>query len=352
MEKPDFDNLQQILDYILEMDDPQERRKSQSILQSDPQAKELAESLRRTLKPLDDWQEESVPVGLADRTMNLIGQHDQAQQMAQASAAIADRRKLDRRSTTTHSRLRWVMGNLRDLLAVAACLMFVVLATRPGIRQARQLSQRHACAANMQQVGAALDQYANDHDGLLPHVKYQPGSVWWGVGKNDQSNPSNTRNVFLLVKNGYLPADVFICPSSSKKPRIRIKVDSETLKAMQDFAGREHVNYSFRLMFHGQRQPTDNSSQSVVMTDQNPIFADFDCDNQTELDLSSEPSLLQVNSPNHNGMGQNALYDDGSVRFSTSRYLGTVLDDIFTIRNTARYRGNEQPEPDDTFIAP
>ena len=88
------------------------------------------------------------------------------------------------------------------------------------------------------------------------------------------------------------------------------------------------------------------------MADKNPLFAEFDAEKQSELDLSAAPALLQANSPNHGAGGQNVLFNDGSVRFSESRYLGPALDDIFTIKNTSRYYGNELPQDDDIFIAP
>ena len=123
---------------------------------------------------------------------------------------------------------------------------------------------------------------------------------------------------------------------------------------MEDFGSHKHVSYSFRLLFAPEKLRLDKSENMVIMADQNPLFSEFDANKKNELDLVANPSLLQINSPNHNWKGQHVLYLDGRVIFNDARHLqvGSDLDDIFTIKNTKCYRGVERPQPGDIFIAP
>ena len=78
MKKQDLDKLQRLLDYNFNLDDPQQRRRTEEMLAHDEQAQTLNVSLRSVLDPLQSWPEEPAPPGLAERTMKLIAQHQQA----------------------------------------------------------------------------------------------------------------------------------------------------------------------------------------------------------------------------------------------------------------------------------
>ncbi|MCK4629306.1 MAG: hypothetical protein KAT56_09900 [Sedimentisphaerales bacterium] len=350
MKKPELDKLQRLLDYHFQLDSPLQRRQTEELLARDETAKRLDESLRRAFSPLAGWQDELVPEGLADQALKLIEQHKQAQNMAETTAAIAAQRQKSR--TVSYGRVRWVLGNLRDLITVAACVMLVVMFSRPMFRQARMVSQRQSCASQMRQIGTAQAQYAADNQGFLPYQKSPPGAFWWQVAQEDSHSYSNTRNDFLLVKQGYLPLKVFICPGSPRKPRVRITLTPEMLQKRCDFPCRKHISYSSRLRLEKVRLYGDSPSRMLIMADSNPLFARFDCKKDNEVDLSANPSLLQVNSPNHSGKGQNVLYGDGRIQFHTSRYLGPSMDDMYTIKDIPCYSGRERPGGDDVFTAP
>jgi len=350
LKKPELDKLQRLLDYHFQLDSPLQRRQTEELLARDKTVQRLDESLRRAFSPLAGWQDEPVPEGLADQALKLIEQHKQAQDMAETTATIASQRQKNR--AANHSKVRWVLGNLRDLIAVAACVMLVVMFSRPMFRNARTISQRSNCASQMRQIGTAQAQYAADHQGFLSYQKAPPGALWWQVAQEDSHSHSNTRNDFLLVKQGYLPLKVFICPGSPRKPRIRITLTPEMLQKRYDFPCREYISYSSRLRLEKVRLYVDNPSRMLIMADSNPLFARFDCKKDDEVDLSANPSLLQVNSPNHGGKGQNVLYGDGRIQFHTSRYLGPSMDDMYTIKDMPCYSGRERPSGDDIFTAP
>ena len=343
------DNLQRLLDYNLGLDDASGRRQTERRLGEDAELSKLNEVLKGSLAPLASWADEEAPAGLADRTLAMVAQRGSTEKALAAMAARRPGSETDKSA----SRTRWVLSNLRDLVAVAACLALVFMVWQPGVRQARQRSQQLACASQLRMTGQGLAEYSGDHDGWLPYVAQKPNTAWWYGAQPGQSSGSNTRNVYLLVKGGYRPVDAFGCPSVAA--RRRVAVSPEMLRQMQDFARRDDVNYSFRLMVDQLSRRLDGTVDAPLMTDQNPLFAPghFDSSRQSELDLASNSFLLKSNSPNHGQRGQNVLYNSGAVQFIDNRFMGPGQDDIFTIQSTTRYRGTERPKSaNDVFIAP
>jgi len=356
MDKPAPDNLQRLLDYHLNLDDPDQRRQTQELISSDQQVRSLSDTLSRTLKPLSSWSDAPAPLGLAQRTMQFINQHEQVRVIAEASAALAGHRDAPKATSMPSSykenRTRWILGNLRDLVTAAACILLVVMVSRPVSHRMRQLNQQVACASNMKSIGTAFNQYALDYQGYLPFVEYQPGAFWWSIGKADKKNAPNTRNVYLLIRQNYVSPEAFLCPGSPQQPSLRLMNDPESLKKRQDFPNRKHIHYSFKLILDKIRLDSDRSLQMGIMGDLNPHFTDFDGTNKHILDLAADPSLLQKNSPNHGGTGQNLLYPDGRVSFYKARHLAPNLDDIYTMKGIYRYKGNERPDSNDILLAP
>jgi len=351
MSESDKDKLQRLLDYHLKLDEPAERLETQRLLVEDGELRWLQEALEGMLRPLASWAEEAPPQDLAGRTLERIGRH------VGAARATRGEARQDRRGAGAQA--RWVLGNLRDLAAVAASVLLIVSAFRPALWRMRQTAQEQACALQMHQAGLGMAQYAQDYAGVLPYVPRPAGAKWWYAGGAAGEGGSNTRNLFLLVKGGYAPAQVFVCPGTQGGAvRVRIRLDPQVLEAMQDFASRAQVSYSLRLRKGGPPLRGSEGGTVPVLSDQNPLFAGFDAHGQRELNVASHPDLLQGNSPNHAGLGQNLLYGDGAVRFSPQRWVGPGQDDIFTIQSETGgalgvYRGNELPRSDDdSFIAP
>ncbi len=343
MKDRQLEKLQQLIDFHFNLDT------IQADIADDAQLRQIDNALAKLAASLDDI--EDTPEDLTGKTLAFIKHYEQSRAVEnKRSVKFAEALHTHRES----SRLRWILGNFRDLATIAAGVILVFLVSQPGLQVARDIAEKHACTLQMRQVGQALQHYARDNNDLLPQVYHQPGAKWWHVGSQDEGKTSNTRNFFLLVKNGYLSAKNFICPAANSDGKIRLDFSPEQLLRLRDFPDRQSVNYSFRLV-----QPNEGLNMGLgrkngpLMTDQNPLFADFDAFFSEQLDLNENPELLKANSPNHNGKGQNVLFDDGHVDFATSRRWGFGLDDMFTIENTTRYEGTETPtEEVDAFIAP
>jgi len=348
MGKTEPDNLQRLLDYHLHLDDPEKHRETQRLLVADTELQELDVAVRRSLAPLGNLQDEEPPVGLATRTLQLVSQHRQAQQLAEASVDIVSGGSPRDRT----SRMKWVISNFRDVIAIAASIMLVFVLMKPGLQRARQISQEHACASQFRSIGFGLAQYAQQEQGRMPYVERPQGAKWLDVGKQGDKHYSNTRNAFLLVKLGYVSVDKFLCPGVDTPTDVkwRVTLDPQDLKNLQDFADRHHVNYSFFLVLNNQSFYAKQSENIPIGSDQNPIFADYDSQRQSILDLSVRQDLLSSNSPNHAGRGQNLLYGDGHIRFSPVRHVGVSGDDIFTLENILQYDGDEQPRTESDIL--
>ena len=89
------------------------------------------------------------------------------------------------------------------------------------------------------------------------------------------------------------------------------------------------------------------------MADLSPVFEQLPNDYSRGLCKPVCDKMMKLNSVNHQRVGQNLLFCDGSVRFSRERGVGLNADDIFTLRDKKVYYGSEVPTcTTDTFLAP
>lgn len=322
------------------------------LIKSDEQARAIYEGLHRTFSRLDCY-DVNIPVGLADRTINHVNVSISDIYEDARSPSHTPEVTLHQQEYTRESRLMWVLGNFRDLFAVAACLFLVFLVGKPGLDYSRELSRQIQCKSQMAEMGSAFASYASDNEGQMPQVPQNEGGKWWNIGEEDPDGGSNTRHVYKMVRDGYIGPDRFLCPSKTDNSDIYAQVMAMTetqTRSFSDFQSKDHVNYSFKLIIPGQSQW--GQRREAVAADKNPIFAEFDSKLHNVVSVPEGSMLRTVNSMNHNSGGQVVLFSDGSVLFMKDRYFGLQKDDIFTIRKAVEYFGTETPEKDDTFIAP
>jgi hypothetical protein len=248
-------------------------------------------------------------------------------------------------------------GRLRpvfETLAAAAAVLLVAGMLFPSFGSMRQHSRKMACSRNLGQVGSAFASFFKDQNASsAAECKIPDGNPWWKIGYEGPESHSNSRYVWQLVKQGYVPADVFVC--KGRNGAVPLQMTHETAR-LQDFPSRCNLSYSFVIFSQGSFSPA-RSGRRVLAGDLNPVFEKIPCQqsiyqklNEFEKVLLNE-QLRQMMSGNHAGRGQNLLYTDGSVQFVKTRVVNG--DDIFTVKGVDSYTGREVPVDErDTFLAP
>ncbi|MBI4026435.1 MAG: prepilin-type N-terminal cleavage/methylation domain-containing protein [Verrucomicrobia bacterium] len=109
---------------------------------------------------------------------------------------------------------------LIELLVVIAILAILAALLSPGLRSAKDTSQRVKCVSNLRQVSLAISLYADDNDGWAP----DDATDYYSIGFN------YTGWANLLAIKGYVPGgqksnlqpprDIFVCPSQ-KNPELQ-----------------------------------------------------------------------------------------------------------------------------------
>lgn len=232
---------------------------------------------------------------------------------------------------------------LRDLVAAAAIFIVSISVVWPAIVSARESSRRAECEAGMMSAGLGFGSYAGANRGELPRSSRSlagmaPGVQWWVVGDPRQSHSAN---LFTLVVSGYATLNDLACAGNPLAP-VNLDVSS-----MQDWRRAEEVSYSYQL-FNARTPQWDMRSRVVVLTDRSPAI---------DRVRRGEPIDPTERSHNHRAMGQNVLFNDGSVQWMTSPDLANG-DNLWTPRSWSRLnsptlRSSDRPADDtDAFVGP
>ena len=348
-----------VLDFYFRCGADEQIYAGRDLIAANPTAAKLYADLEATLKPLDSIKYEPCPENLFELTIAKLKLG--AQNIAQTQTT-EEQTEIEQTEPTQQTVLHKLLlqqaekakpahwPELARRLATAAVFMVVGTALLTGYNALTHYANRIRCQDRLgNEIYTAMTQYAADHDGQLPAVAMASGQPWSKVGYQGQENCSNTRHLWLLVKNGYLNPQAFVCPSEKKN---RVNLTEDQIAALNDFPDRKNVTYSLRLICD---QPVtfDLIKSKVLISDLNPLFEKLPADFNVPLNIKLDPKLLTRNSPNHRGKGQNVLFGDGSVHFMPTRKIGLENDDIFTLRNTEVYQGIETPAcANDAFLAP
>jgi hypothetical protein len=226
----------------------------------------------------------------------------------------------------------------RELLAMAAGILILFAVLVPKLHHVRQVASEYQCASTLRGLGMGFLSYGRDHGNHLPYVPNQPGAPWWKIGNDSSENTSNTRNVFLLVRGGYVDLGDFLCPAVELERKIPDRHDP----VWNDFPARHLIHFSFQNMFGPKRPTLNHNPQMVILADRNPYVKP-----------GKMPIRIvdQKNSPNHNSRGQNVLHIGGHVKWFT---VSIVRRNDCMWRGASReLTGHEVPESiDDVFLVP
>jgi anti-sigma-K factor RskA len=343
MKKLNRDELELIFDYCLGVATSEDLEKTRELIASNPEAADFVSKVQEAVRPLDEWTVEPCPEYLVEKTIEhvnevALGGQEKLGELLAAEGA---------RSTGIRSTV-WV--NIGRRLAMAAAFMIVGSIVLSTMRYMRHEAWRTQCAAQLAGIAQGISNYSADHQGRMPAVAISAGSPWWKVGDPGKENVSNTRHIWLLIKNGYSNPNDFVCPGA-KTSQLE-PITAEQAAQLRDFPNRKYISYSLRLIYD---QPPSLSAfgRRLIISDMNPLFENLPADFGKPLKVELDDRLLKVNSINHRRKGQNVLFCDGAVKFVKTRRVGANNDDIFTLRGKRFYKGNEVPTCEtDNFLAP
>ena len=311
-----------LLGYLLGALDESEREDVERQLTMHPDWQRELQSLMTGLEPLaESYRDLDPPHGLADRTCALI-----AERCEQARVAPAQRFRQPPVRYAMRRANRWTMA---DVVVVAGICLAAAFLFFPAVAQSRYQSRLMACQNNLRHLGISLVDYSEKKGaGYFPEIPTNGHRAVAGIYAP------------MLIDAGYLTdPNRVICPGSLlgrnrgqwQLPTLRDidQATGPTLLVLQQSAGGAY-GYSLGVVVDGKHRAPKNQGRThfALMSDA-PTF--WTMDHHTS---------------NHEGHGQNILYEDGHVEFVTKYVL---LDHPFENRRGSMEAGMDA---NDAVIAP
>jgi len=246
---------------------------------------------------------------------------------------------------------------LVELLVVIGIIALLISILLPALNAAKERANRVKCGSNLKQIGMGLLLYSNDNKNVYPRgkVTVNPGSLKAFQPTNPPPTLTDpfataaptddvTLALFLLVRNADLNPEVFICPSSNQE-KDTLGGLSATMRI--NFATQNNLSYSVTNPYpndtsigRGYKFNSNIQADFAIAADRN----DGDITGTIPNSNSSAADQKKANSMNHEGEGQNVLYNDGHVEWQTTAFVGANKDCINgpavtqTVNNTRQQR--------------
>lgn len=338
-----------LLDFHLDRIEPEDREWLTAQLRRDAELRAANDRLCRLLQPLDLWTLPPAPANLADRIIRNIERSKQEALTTTSIEQPAGHKPIftlvgmdSAEPVERDSGARSWFFSMRELIAVAACIVMVFSVMVPGMR-AR--SHKAMCQAGFHSIGQGLGMYGDVATASLPFADIFSRAPWLPSRSASAQQPtahqSNSRHSYLLLKYGFVPSPhVFVCPASPDgRP-----MDPAAVASRNDFDGAYNNSYD-ALNMAGDNPPVRPSRQLVYLSDRSPIFLNG------WFNEAVDPAT--TNSPTHGGKGQNVLRIDGSAEWTETPIYGPEKDNLWLQGERRRYDGTEtSDDADDTFLIP
>ncbi len=254
-------------------------------------------------------------------------------------------------------RIGFTLVELMVVIAIVAVLIAILL---PALSGVREQAYRVQCASNLRQIGAAMHVYASDNKNQYPRTLYVDGSIAYFF--NDEARPDPftgpnlyandvTAGMFLLVRYRMLKLQNFLCPSGGQElDRVFSASGPEIPPTQRSNFKRTHpgsgtLSYAFAnqyppVAFPYADQRLYEFKHSPTAPAQNAIAADrndgIDRYRTTNPDATRE-DIKAMNSRNHRSEGQNVLFNDGSVQWCKTPFVGFARDNIYTTNGSSQW---------------
>jgi len=252
---------------------------------------------------------------------------------------------------------------LVELLVVISIIALLVSILMPSLSRAQELARRVNCAANLKNIGTALQMYtAETTSGNWPWMD-NSGSWQDDTGTNKETAPSDsvahsiTALPFLLVRDGQ-DAKLFICPSDKGVLEDKETMHDESGKKVYnwDFSEDKNISYSYQapLVIGGNYKSGAGAAADslIIMADKTPSYDDKTA-TTAWADTMDEQDMRDGMSQNHSeGEVINALRQGGSVTKEVRADIGIEDDNIYSSatgdNDTLRSGGSESLDDHDS----
>lgn len=287
----------ELLAYLLDDVDPEQRKRIEHHLQHDPTWQHEYQKLKACFEAHEDPPEKTTqpPRDLVDKTCKLV--RDSA---IRAPGDVQPASLTEARECCGDSR-RW---SLADMVAAGAILLAVGALLMPALVESRATTRRLQCESNLRDLGLALQNYHEVNRRGLPHIDYHENAGMFVVSLSESGVISRKELTHLLV-----------CPS--------------TRLAKDVFSGAIVMNIPTREKL-GQMDPAALAALQKVMAgsyayqfgfvDEDKRYRKMPFVNRRDYPmLGDKPNLKSDGwqSSNHGPCGQNIVGQDGSVTFHT-----------------------------------
>lgn len=292
-----------LLGHLLDALEDSEQEQVEFRLKSDPEFRREADGLGEQLRALQVLRHEyEPPAALAKRTCRFV-----AAEAGLAAQSDSRPRPMSPEGSppSWRSRIGWL-----DVAMAAGIFIAAFTLTIPAIQHSRSSAYVAECKNNLREIGRDLADYSETHGGYFPQVPTKGKQAAAGIYAP-----------ILREANLLRDAKRIVCPGSSLAGRSPLKIPSlrelqtaskEKLRQLRAVMGGSY-GYNLGYMRDGIYYATKNQRR--------PHFAL----------MADAPSTERENrqSLNHNGRGQNVLYEDGHVEFEVSPMPDSLADDIF-----------------------
>lgn len=206
-----------------------------------------------------------------------------------------------------HARNGWTWA---DLVVAAGIFFAAAMLFFPALNQSRFAARLTGCQNNLRNIGMALTSYSDAHHGFFPNVPVEGRCAVAGIYAP------------RLITHGFLTGSEFlVCPASPLADRViefRSPTEEELENAPDSQVVEMHRNmggsygYNLGYVTNGVYQSTKNLQHTRFA-----IMADAP---------TQAPPYRTLN---HDGAGQNVLFEDLHVQYLTTCKAHGCNDDIF-----------------------